>query len=272
MFSKKITKQELLIVTAARQIKNEEVVVLGIGIPIFAGAVAKHTHAPDAVLMLESGIVDFNPCVPPLNIADATCTRGYGYAIDLFSVFTTIAYSGYLDTAFLGVGQIDRYGNINSSYLGTPPYAQRITAAGGAPEFASYAKKTVLTMKGSGFVERLPYLTSPGYLGGGDDREESGRYTPRSGPKILITPQAIFKFDGLTKEMYLDALFPGVSLGEVQAGIPWKLKTAETLSSFPVPTDEEIEVLRRFCPQSVFSNSVATELITAYYEKRKKEK
>ncbi len=156
MLTKKITRQELLIITAARQIENGDVVALGIGLPIFAGAVAKQTHAPDAVLMLESGIVDFEPCIPPQNIADATCTRGYGYAIDLFSVFSTIAFAGYLDTAFLGVGQIDRYGNINTSYVGKPPLAQRITAAGGAPEFASYAKKTVLSMKGRGFVERLP--------------------------------------------------------------------------------------------------------------------
>ncbi len=218
--------------------------------------------------MLESGIVDFEPCVPPQNIADATCTRGYGYAIDLFSVFTTIAYAGYLDTAFLGVGQIDRFANINTSYLGRPPFAQRITAAGGAPEFASYARKTVLSMKGTGFVERLAYRTSPGYLGGRGEREESGRYTPGSGPKILITPKAIFKFDPETKEMYLDALFPGTPVEDVQADIPWRLKVAERLSSFPIPTDEEIEILRRFCPRSSFANSVAKELVTAHYQRR----
>ena len=121
MLSKKITKQELLVVTAARQIKNGDVVILGIGLPILAGGVAKKTHAPDAVLMMESGIIDFEPLVLPTNVADATCTRGYGYAIDLFSVFTTIAYAGYLDKAFLGVAQIDKYGKINTSYMGDPP-------------------------------------------------------------------------------------------------------------------------------------------------------
>jgi glutaconate CoA-transferase subunit B len=272
MLSKKITKEELLIITAARQIKNGDVVALGIGIPIFAGAVAKKTHAPEAVLMLESGIVDFEPCVPPTNIADATCTKGYGYAIDLFSVFTTVAYAGYLDKAFLGVGQIDKYGNINTSYLGTPPYAQRITAAGGAPEFASYAKESILTMKGSGFVEKLPYVTSPGYLGGGDEREKSGRYTPGSGPSILITSKGIFKFGKETKEIYLDALFPGVTVEDVRADISWDLKVADTIKSFPVPTNEEIEILRRFCPRSPFPNSVGNELMTAYYQKKREEK
>ena len=165
MLSKQVTKEELLVVTASRQIANGDVVALGIGMPILAGALAKHTHAPEAVLVMESGIVDFQPSVLPMNVADATSTRGYGYAIDLFSVFTTIAYAGYLDKAFLGVGQIDKFGNINTSYLGAPPQAQRITAAGGAPEFYGYAKQTVLSMNGAGFVEKLPYLTSPGYLG-----------------------------------------------------------------------------------------------------------
>jgi glutaconate CoA-transferase, subunit B len=269
MLTKKITKEELLIIAAARQIKNGEVAILGIGLPVFAGAVAKKTHAPDAVLMLESGIVDFQPVVPPGNIADATCTRGYGYALDLFSVFTTVAYAGYLDRAFLGVGQIDKFGNINSSFLGHPPQAQRITAAGGAPEFASYARQTILTMRGKGFVKKLPYLTSPGYLGGGDEREKSGRYTTGSGPSLLLTPKAMFRFHQETKEMYLDALFPGYTVEEIKADIPWDMKVADTLGHFPIPTDEEILFLRTFSPKCVFKNQVGTQLMIEHFRKER---
>lgn len=272
MLSKQVTKEELLVVTAARQIKNGDVVILGIGLPILAGAVAKKTHAPEAVLLMESGIVDFEPRVLPTNVADATCTRGYGYATDLFSVFTTITYAGYLDKAFLGVGQIDKFGNINTSYLGTPPEAPRITAAGGAPEFYAYARETILTMKGKGFVKKLPYLTSPGYLGGGDEREKSGRYTPGSGPSILITSKGIFKFHQETKEMYLDALFPGITVDDVRADIPWDLQVADTLHSFPVPTDEEIDFLRQLSPMSSFPNTVALDLTTTYYRNKMEEK
>ena len=264
MLSKKVTKEELLVVTAARQIKNGDVVALGVGMPILAGALAKQIHAPEVVLVMESGIVDFEPCVLPVNVADATCTRGYGYAVDLFSVFTTIAYAGYLDKAFLGVGQIDKYGNINTSFLGKPPLAQRITAAGGAPEFYAYAKETILTMKGKGFVEKLPYMTSPGFLGGGDEREKSGRYTPGSGPSILITPKGIFKFHSETKEMYLDALFPGVTVDDVRTDIPWDIKIADPLESFPVPTDDEITFLRKLSPVSSFSNTTGIELMMAH--------
>lgn len=268
MLSKKITKEELLIVTAARQIKDHDVCVLGVGMPILAGALAKHTHAPAAVLLMESGIVDFEPVILPTNVADATCTRGYGYAIDLFSVFTTITYAGYVNKAFLGVGQIDKYGNINTSYLGMPPEAQRITAAGGAPEFYAYAKETILTMKGKGFVEKLPYRTSPGFMGGGDERERSGRYTPGSGPSILITSKGIFKFHKDTKEMYLDALFPGMTVDDVRADIPWDLQVAEEIQSFPVPDDEEINFLRHFSPASSLPNQVATQLSMEHFKRQ----
>ncbi|OPY89835.1 MAG: 3-oxoadipate CoA-transferase subunit B [Syntrophaceae bacterium PtaU1.Bin231] len=269
MLTKKITKEELLIIAAAREIENGDVAALGIGLPVFAGAVAKKTHAPDAVLMLESGIVDFDPLVPPTNIADATCTRGYGYAIDLFSVFTTIAYAGYLDKAFLGVGQIDRYGNLNTTYMGAPPLAQRITGAGGATDFASYAKKTILTMRGRGFVDKLPYLTSPGYLGGGDERDRSGRYTPGSGPDLLLTQKAMFRFHPETKEMYLDAVFPGYTVEDIKADVPWELKVADTLSHFPVPTDEEIYYLRKFSPRSPFQNQVGQKLMIEHFQRRR---
>ena len=261
MLSKQVTRQELLIIVAARQIQNGDVTILGIGLPLLAGAVAKKTHAPDAVLMMESGICDFEPRVLPMHVADASCTRGYSYAIDLFSVFTTITHAGYLDKAFLGVGEIDKFGNINTSYLGTPPDAQRISAAGGAPEFYAYAKKSILTMRGGRFVEKLAYQTSAGYLGGGNEREASGRYTPGSGPAVLLTPKGIFKFHEETKEMYLDSLFHGVAVEQVKADIPWDLKVADQLAPFPTPTDEEIIALREFSPRASFTNHVAVKLV-----------
>ncbi len=268
MLSKQVTRQEMLIIAAARQIQNGDVCILGIGLPIIAGAVAKKTHAPEAVLMMESGICDFEPRVLPMHVADASATRGYSYATDLFSVFTTITHAGYLDKAFLGVGQIDRYGNINTSYLGDPPNAQRISAAGGAPEFYAYAKKSILTMKGGAFVEKLPYLTSPGYLEGGNQRDASGRYTPGSGPAVLLTSKGIFKFHEETKEMYLDALFPGMTMEQVAADIPWDLKVADKFDAYPIPTDEEITALREFSPRNSFTSPVAVQLVFENFKRR----
>ncbi len=267
--TKPYTKQELIIITVARQIKNWDNCLLGIGLPTIAGAIAKHNHAPDARLMMESGIVGFNPLVPPIHVADACCTEGYAYAVDLFGMFTSIAYRGFLDKAVLGVGQIDRFGNLNTSFKkSTNGKLERISGAGGAPEFISYAKETILTLKNGEFVEELPYLSSPGYLGGGKEREEKGWYPKKSGPSILITGDAIFKFDTETREMYLFALAPGVQLDSVRSRIPWDLKMAENLESYPVPTDDELTFLRRFSPRSCFSTAVARDLsIKASIEK-----
>jgi glutaconate CoA-transferase subunit B len=260
--TKKYTRQELIVIAVARQIKDWDSVLLGIGLPTLAGAVAKHNHAPDARLMMESGIVGFDPLVPPAHIADSCCAQGYSYAIDLFGMFTSINFKGYLDKAVLGVGQIDKYGNLNSSYMESPDGGlERITGAGGAPEFISYAKETILTLKSGEFVNKLTYFTSPGYFGGGNERDEKGIYPKGSGPSIVITPNAMFKFDSKTKEIYLSALAPGATLEDIKSKVPWDLKVASTLEKFPVPTDDELNFLRKFSPRTCFSTKVANELV-----------
>ena len=260
--TKKYTKQELIIIAVARQIKNGDNCLLGVGTPMIAGTVAKHCHAPDARLMMESGMVDFDPLMPPMHVADACCSKGFSYAIDLYAMFTTITHRGYLDKAVLGVGQIDKYGNLNSSYNKSETGdISRITGAGGAPEFLAYAQETVLTLKSGEFVESLNYFTSPGYLGGGSERDDSGRYPKGSGPSVVITPEAMFKFETKSKEIYLSALAPGVSVYDVKAKVPWELKIAETLEKFPVPDEHELKALRTFSPKSSFSTRVANELI-----------
>ena len=108
--AKKYTLDELLIITAAREIRDGENIILGVGLPTTAGAMAKALHAPNATLMMESGIIDFRPLVPPNHIADANACRGFSYATDLFSAFT-MTYRGYVDVCFLGVAQIDVEGH-----------------------------------------------------------------------------------------------------------------------------------------------------------------
>ncbi|MBU2648267.1 acyl CoA--acetate/3-ketoacid CoA transferase subunit beta, partial [bacterium] len=109
--NKNYSLNELLIIVAAREIHDGENVILGVGLPTTAGALAKALHAPHATLMMESGIIDFEPLVQPNHIADAMCCRGFSYATDLFSAFT-MTYRGYVDVCFLGVAQIDKYGNL----------------------------------------------------------------------------------------------------------------------------------------------------------------
>ncbi len=250
-----------MIIAVAREIKDYERVLLGVGLPTTGGSLAKATHAPNAVLMTEAGIIDFKPLVPPNHIADVMCLRGYSYALDLFNTFTTINYRGFVDKAILGVGQVDRFGNINTSFMGgTAKTGMRLTGAGGAPDFVSYAKQTILTLKGGEFVKQLDYFTSPGYLGGGDERDSCGLFPPGSGPGMMISTEAIYRFDKKTKEVYLEAVLPGVDVNKIKAKVPWDLKVADPLKSFPVPTEEEINYIRTFAPQHCIPREIQMEL------------
>lgn len=260
--AKPYTRQEMFVVTIARQIADGDNCLLGTGAPMIAGSIAKRLHAPAAKLMMESGIVDFVPHIPPIHIADSCCCEGYSHATSMFDMFTAITHCGHLDKAILGVGQIDRFGNLNSSYTQAPDGEwQRISGAGGAPEFFAYAKETILTLKGGEFVEKLPYFTSPGYFGGGNERYEKGRYPEGSGPSLLISPDAMYRFDPETREVYLAAVAPNVDVERIKARVPWALKIAGKLEPFPVPTDAELDFVRRFSPASCISSAAYKELV-----------
>lgn len=261
--SKAYTMDELLVITVAKEIHDYENVVLGIGLPMVAGALAKSQYAPHATLMMESGIIDFEPVLPLNHIADAHACRGFSYATDLFSIFTA-AYRGYVDVCFLGVGQVDKYGNLNTTVIGD--YYRptlRLPGSGGAADFISYAKRTVLTMRGGSFVDTLDYCTSPGFLSGGDSRDKSGLFPEGTGPAMLLSTKGVFRFDAQTREMCLAQLHPGVSLDAVRADIPWDLKIAPGLTETTPPTDDEIAFIRRFAPELSAGRQLATELTIA---------
>ncbi len=258
--SKPYTLDELLAIVVAKEIHDYENVVLGVGVPMTAGALAKALYAPHANLMLESGIVDIRPLLSLNNIADAHSCRGFSFATDLFSTFTA-TYRGFIDVCFLGVGQVDKYGNLNTTVIG--PYEKpslRLPGSGGAADFISYAKRTVLTMRGGTFVDKLDYLTSPGYLEGGDSRNKSGLFPKDSGPVALISTKGVFRFDPSSKEMYLAQIHPRVSLESVKKDIPWNLKVAPDLSETPRPSDEEIDFIRDFAPELSAGRELAVEL------------
>lgn len=259
--SKAYTLEELLIITVAKEIRDYENVVLGVGLPTVAGALAKAIYAPHATLIMESGIIDFAPLLPLNHIADANALRGFSYATDLFTTFTT-TYRGFVDVCFLGVAQIDKYGNLNTTVIGDyHKPTMRLPGSGGAADFISYAKRTVLTMLGGEFVNKLDYFTSPGYLDGGDSRKKTGRYAEGSGPSMLLTTKGVFRFDPITKELYLTKLHPKVDLADVKKDVPWELKIASDLAETSHPTDEEIDFVRRFAPGQAAGRKLMMELV-----------
>ncbi len=258
--TKKYTLDELLIIAVAREIHDYDNVILGIGLPTTAGALAKALHAPQANLMMEAGMIDFEPVIPPNHIADVMACKGYACATDLFTAFT-MTYRGFVDICFLGVGQIDKFGNLNTTSIGDYYKPDlRLPGSGGAADFISYSKRTILTMRGGEFVEELEYFTSPGYLGGGNERDRSGLFPQGSGPTKLITQKGIFEFDPVTKEIVLASIHPRISVEDVQKDVPWELKISETLAETKPPSDAEINFIRDFAPAAAMGRALASEI------------
>ncbi|MDD5712082.1 MAG: hypothetical protein PHY31_04895, partial [Smithellaceae bacterium] len=219
-----------------------------------------------------SGIVDFQPLVPPNHIADAHSCRGFSYSTDLFSMFT-MTYRGFVDVCFLGVAQIDKFGNLNTTVMGDYYKPRiRLPGSGGAADFLAYAKRTVLTMRGGEFAEKLDYFTSPGYLDGGDSRDKTGLFPKGSGPSMLLTTKGIFRFDEVTKEMYLSEVHPGVTVERIKKDIPWDLKVAPDLKETPPPTDAEIDFIRHFAPTEAIGRQLMYELSFMQVLKRAEER
>jgi glutaconate CoA-transferase subunit B len=268
--TKPYTLQELLVISVAREIHDYENVILGVGLPTTAGAMAKALYAPNATLMMESGIIDFEPLLPLNHIADAHSCRGFSYATDLFSAFT-MTYRGFVDVCFLGVGQVDKYGNLNTTCIGDYYKPSiRLPGSGGACDFISYSKRTVLTMLGGTFSEKLDYFTSPGYLDGGSSRDDSGLFPKGSGPSMLLSTKGVFRFDPVTREMYLAQIHPRVTIEDVKKDVPWDLKIAPDLSETPHPTDDEVDFIRCFSPAASAGRQLSMELMIANLMKQNK--
>ena len=260
--SRRYSLDELLNIAIAREIRDYENVVIGAGIPVTACVLAKGLHAKNATLMTESGLIGFDPLVPLIGIADVGASRGFSYSTDLFSMFTTHTYRGFVDVCFLGVGQVDKFGNINSTVIGDyGNFERRLPGSGGAADFISYAKRTVLTLNRGQFVNKLDYLTSPGYLSGGDSRDKSGHFLKGSGPCTLISRKGIFKFDPVSKEMFLANNHPGITVEQIRKDIPWELKVSPNLEETIPPSAEELEFTRSFNPIQSIGQRAARRLI-----------
>lgn len=254
------TESEIIVANAAREIEDNDIVVIGQGIPMAAGVLAKATHAPNCIILTEAGLVGIDPFRNPLHIADPTCSQGYDYSCDMIDVFATITHRGLVDVTFLGVGEIDRFGNMNSTVFGDyDDFRMRMMGAGGAPEFFGYARKAVLTMRGGRFVTKLDYCSSPGYLEGYGAREKAG-FPPGSGPKVVYGTKGVFRFEEESCEIYLDGLFPGNAVEEVLAEVPWDLKVAPDLRKLPAPTQEEVDLIREFAPEISAGRKLQLEL------------
>jgi glutaconate CoA-transferase subunit B len=266
-----------MVLETSKEIKDGEVCVIGQGIPMTAGAIAKRSHAPNAIILTEAGMVDIDPFQNLEDIADPGCSKGFSYSIDLFDVFTTVVNRGYCDLCILGAAQIDKYGNVNTTVVGDYEINNRsdmkLPGSGGANEFAGHSNRTIFTVVGGKFVEKLDYLTSPGWLDGGDSRQKAGL---PGGPSAVFTKYGVFRFAEESKEMYLSAIFPDTTFEDVKEQIPWDLKTAEDFGSeirmVEHPTPAQLKFMRSFEPFLGISGHegrlLQVRALPNYYEKK----
>ncbi len=240
------TRAELMVAAAAREIADREVVFVGMRLPLLGFLVAKGLHAPNAVGIYELGIVRDSPAPAPiLTMGDLPNLYRAQWLADTGDVMGLLQ-QGAVDVSFIGGAQVDRFGNLNTSYIGSTARPDtRLPGSGGACDLASLARRHIIVMSHEKrrFVPRVDYITSPGYGDGPGWRERVG--LPRGGPSAVITTRGIFRFHPETREMTLTAVHPGVSAEEVVAHTGWPLGMAEHLNRTPEPTGEELAMIRR---------------------------
>ena len=261
-FSQAYTPTEIMTIEAARRLKNGTVCFVGIGMPSAAANVARLTHAPEVVLIYESGTIGAKPDVLPLSIGDGELAEHADTVVSVPEIFRYWLQGGRIDVGFLGAAQVDRFGNINTTVIGGD-YAKpkvRLPGAGGAPEIASNAKEVWIIIKQTrrSFVAKLDFLTSVGHLDGGDSRARSG--ARGAGPTAVITDLGVLVPDEQTRELTLVALHPGITVEQAKAATGWDLKVAPRLATTQAPTESELATLRDLQARTARAHgTVATE-------------
>ena len=239
-------RSEIMALAAAREIRNGDVVFVGIGLPNLAVNLARRTHAPGVQLVYEAGVYGAEPARLPISIGDPSLVTGSIQVMPMAETFTYFLQGGRIDIGFLGAAQIDRFGNLNTTVIGDDYEHPRVRlpGAGGAAEIAWLAKKTVILLpqKRNKFPDRLDFRTSVGFDRGGASREALA--APGGGPRRVITNLGVYGFDEATREMVLEAIHPGVEVDEVRSEVGWELRVREPLQTTDEPSDDILRLIR----------------------------
>jgi glutaconate CoA-transferase subunit B len=250
------TARELMVVAAAREIRDGERVFVGMRLPILAFALAQRTHAPTAQGLFENGLVRAAPAdlagtlytmSDPPNVAGALWSTTTANIMGLLE-------QGGVDLGFIGGAEVDRYGNLNTSYVGDPRRPRvKLPGSGGGADIACLSRRVVIIMPQARhrFVERVGYRTSPGHGDGPGWRERVG--LPGGGPATLITTLGVFRFDAQSKEAVLASYHPGQSVETLRAATGWSVRVAADVGLTPAPTDRELALVRACDPEGVWT-------------------
>jgi glutaconate CoA-transferase, subunit B len=247
------TAGELLAVLSARQLKDGQVVFAGVGIPLLAATLAQRLHCPGLTILFEGGVIGafIEPGKLPPSTNDQRCTNRANMVLGSAEVLLLLQ-RGYVDVGFMGGAQIDQYGNLNSSFIGDPAKPKtRLPGTGGGNDISSLANM-IVAMKNEKrrFVENVDFITSPGWLRGGQTRQDSG--LPFGGMYRVVTNLAVFGFDETMRRLTPLALNPGVTRDQVQENTGFKLEFSPDVGVSEPPTAHELSVLRELDPHRLY--------------------
>jgi glutaconate CoA-transferase subunit B len=238
------TPEETMTVNAARELRDGQVCLVGVGPPNAAANLARRLHAPGCVLVYESGAIGAKPARLPLSIGDDDLAATADELVSVPEMFNYWVGAGRIDVGFLGASQIDRHGDINTTVIGPYDHPRvRLPGAGGAPEIAAAAREVIVMLRHSprALVERLDFVTSVGQATPGSPRSELGFLG--AGPVAVITDLALLRpaADG---ELELTAVNPGVTVEQVREATGWELRVRDPCPATEPPTRLELETLR----------------------------
>jgi glutaconate CoA-transferase subunit B len=238
------TPSELMAVSGARELEDRQVVAVGIGLPMVASFLAKKTHAPNMTILFELGVIDPEPIHTGVGLADPRVWYRAKTLSGFVDILGTVLHRGRVDVGFLGGLEIDPYGNLNTTLVGDPKGTFRhMVGSGGANDIASCAKKTVLILRQEErkFRETVSFITSPGFVNGGDSRIKAGL---AGGPSRVITDKAIYGFHPETKKMMLLSIHPGNTLKDVTVTLGFQPAIPVDVPFTEPPTSEQLRLIR----------------------------
>lgn len=234
---------ELMAAAGAHELKDGEIVAVGLGLPVVACFLAKFTHAPNISIILELGVVD----PEPIEIGSGLSDPRFWYRAKALTSFVDMLgmtlHRGLVDVGFLGGLEVDAYGNLNTTQLGDPKGKfRRFTGSGGGNDIASSARRAVIIIRHEArkLVETISFITSPGYLGGGREREQAGLV---GGPSVVITDKAVFDFDEESRRMRVRSIHPNATIEDVLANMTFEPIVPDALRQTEAPTAEEVRLI-----------------------------
>jgi len=231
-------------VSGARELEDRQVVAVGLGLPVVASFLAKRTHAPNMTILFEIGVIDPDPIHTGVGLADPRVWYRATVLSSFIDILGTVLHRGRVDVGFLGGLEVDQYGNLNATLVGDPKGKFRhINGGGGANDIASSAQKTIYIMRQEErkFRETISFITSPGYIKGGDSRKKAGL---PGGPSRVITNKAVFGFDPETKKMALISIHPGNTIEDVLATMGFRPLIPKQVPFTESPTAEQLRLIR----------------------------